>query len=92
LNLTLCLHELATNAIKYGALSNGTGQVRVSWQVMDELDGRKLQLTWKETGGPPVSAPKRHGFGSLLITSTGDEKTRIDYQPDGVMCFLELSV
>ena len=92
LNLTLCLHELATNAIKYGALSNGTGQVRVSWQVMDELDGRKLQLTWKETGGPPVSAPKRHGFGSLLITSTGEEKTRIDYQPDGVRCFLELSL
>jgi len=92
LNLTLCLHELATNAIKYGALSNGTGQVRVSCEVMDELDGRKLQLTWKETGGPPVSAPKRHGFGSLLITSTGEEKTRIDYQPDGVRCFLELSL
>ncbi|HJZ34252.1 MAG TPA: PAS domain S-box protein [Hyphomicrobiaceae bacterium] len=92
LNLTLCLHELATNAIKYGALSNGTGQVRVSWEVMDELDLWKLQLTWKETGGPPVSAPKRHGFGSLLITSTGEEKTRIDYQPDGVRCFLELSL
>lgn len=92
LSLTLCLHELATNALKYGALSNGTGQVRVSWALVDDADERRLQLTWKETGGPPVTAPARNGFGSLLIKSTGEGQTRIDYQPDGVRCFLELSL
>jgi PAS domain S-box-containing protein len=92
LSLTLCLHELATNAVKYGALSNGTGQVRVSWNVGDDSDGRKLQLTWKETGGPPVTPPERIGFGTRLIESTGEGETRIDYPPDGVRCFLDLSL
>lgn len=92
LSLTLCLHELATNAVKYGALSNGTGQVRVSWNVGDDSDRRKLQLTWKETGGPPVKLPERNGFGTLLIESTGEGETRIEYPPDGVHCFLDLSL
>src|SRR5262245_24760671 len=92
LSLTLCLHELATNAVKYGALSNGTGQVRVSWNVASGSDRSKLQLTWKETGGPPVKPPERNGFGTLLIESTGGGETRIDYRPDGVRCLLDLSL
>jgi hypothetical protein len=53
----------------------------------DDPDERRLQLTWKETGGPPVTAPERNGFASLLIKSTGEGQTRIDYQPEGVRCF-----
>jgi two-component sensor histidine kinase len=48
LNLTLCLHEVATNAVKYGALSNGIGQVRVSWDMAGEADQRRMHLTWQE--------------------------------------------
>jgi PAS domain S-box-containing protein len=92
LGLTLCLHELATNAVKYGALSNGTGQVHVLWRVVDEADGRKLHLNWEETGGPPVAAPASKGFGSLLIQATGEADSRIEFKPEGVRCLLELSL
>jgi PAS domain S-box-containing protein len=91
LNLTLCLHELATNAVKYGALSNGRGQVRVSWEVAGKGNQRRLRLTWLENGGPPVKAPKRNGFGSLLIQSSGEGETCLDFRPDGLRCLLELS-
>jgi two-component sensor histidine kinase len=64
LMLTLCLHELATNAAKYGALSNGARCVHVTW---DLADTGTVKLTWRESGGPPVSVPARKGFGSLLI-------------------------
>jgi two-component sensor histidine kinase len=92
LSLTLCLHELATNAVKYGALSNGTGQVRVSWDVVGALEERRLRLTWQETGGPPVKVPERKGFGSLLVQVTGDGETCVDFRPDGVRCLLDLSL
>ena len=67
LMLTMCLHELATNAAKYGALSNGTGQVHVLWELLGNGSDRKVRLSWRETGGPPVTAPQRKGFGSVLI-------------------------
>ena len=86
LTLTLCLHELATNAVKYGALSNGTGQVHVAWEPVGNAERRNVRLTWRETGGPPVAVPKRKGFGSLLIESSGD--SRVDFRPDGVRCSL----
>jgi PAS domain S-box-containing protein len=92
LSLTLCLHELATNAVKYGALSNGTGRVQVSWDVVGEAEQRRLHLSWQETGGPPVQAPGYKGFGSLLIHSTGDEETCVDYCPDGLRCRLALFI
>jgi PAS domain S-box-containing protein len=91
LNLTLCLHELATNAVKYGALSNRKGQVRVSWEVAREGDKRSLRLTWLENGGPPVKTPRRKGFGSLLIQSSGEGETCLDFRPGGLRCLLELS-
>jgi PAS domain S-box-containing protein len=92
LSLTLCLYELATNAVKYGALSNGTGQVRVSWDVVGALEERRLLLTWQEMGGPPVTVPERKGFGSLLVQATGDGETCVDFRPDGVRCLLDLSL
>ncbi len=87
LALSLALHELATNATKYGAFSIATGHVAVKWQVRD--DGG-LGLSWTESGGPPVVPPTRRGFGSSLIEraltlETGGRAT-IDYRPGGVVC------
>ncbi len=65
--LALALHELATNAAKYGALSNGSGCVRLTWQVDGTGPEAKFRLAWREQGGPPVSEPTRRGFGSTLI-------------------------
>jgi PAS domain S-box-containing protein len=90
LMLTMCLHELATNAAKYGALSNGSGQVRVAWDHTS--DRRKALLTWQETGGPPVVPPKCKGFGSRLIESSGDGESRVDYRPDGLRCSMNLDL
>jgi two-component sensor histidine kinase len=63
--LSLVLHELATNALKYGALSQEGGVVDVSWKL---VPGAALELTWRETGGPTIAeAPSRQGFGSVLL-------------------------
>lgn len=67
LSLSLALHELATNAAKYGALSASGGQVRVNWQR--DKAGRDLRIRWVETGGPPVSPPSAQGYGTQLIES-----------------------
>ena len=92
LTLTLCLHELATNAVKYGALSNGRGRVHVAWEPVVKGDRRNVRLTWHETGGPRVTVPKRKGFGSLLIESSGDGDSRVDFTPHGVRCSMNLSL
>ena len=70
LMLTLCLHELATNAAKYGALSNDTGRVHIAWEPMDNGQQPRIRLAWCETGGPAVTAPTRKGFGSRLIEAS----------------------
>jgi len=86
LALSLALHELATNAAKYGALSRSEGRVELRWKV--EAD--RLDLSWRETGGPPVVPPSRRGFGSLLIEralcSDLDGQTRLEFAPEGVRC------
>ena len=88
LQLTLALHELATNALKYGALSNATGRVRLDWGVVGGHEADQFQFSWTETGGPPVSPPARRGFGSRLIeratAAEFDGEVRLDYAPDGV--------
>jgi len=63
----LALHELATNAAKYGALSNDLGTVTLNWSVEGEGDDATLLICWRETGGPPVALPERKGFGTVLI-------------------------
>lgn len=63
----LTLHELATNAAKYGALSNETGTVSLRWGIADQGGEALLDVHWREHGGPPVQAPQRKGFGSVLI-------------------------
>ncbi|HEY1425435.1 MAG TPA: HWE histidine kinase domain-containing protein [Caulobacteraceae bacterium] len=84
LALSLALHELATNAAKYGALSVPDGRVEIRWERWD--DG--LRLTWRERGGPPVATPTRRGFGTrLLEASFGDVggHSRLSYAPEGVI-------
>lgn len=87
--LALGLHEMATNAAKYGALSQEGGVVRLSWEVVNVLRPHRLQFTWIEIGGPPVTAPTRTGFGTKLIerviASEINGKAEIDYQPNGVI-------
>ncbi|HEV2605209.1 MAG TPA: PAS domain S-box protein [Microvirga sp.] len=89
LALAMALQELATNAVKYGALSNETGQVRIAWR---DGDGR-LHLTWTEQGGPPVKAPSRRGFGTRLIerslASDLDGEVRIAFEPSGLVCTVD---
>jgi two-component sensor histidine kinase len=95
--LSMILHEMATNAAKYGALSNDDGTVALDWQVITENAGPKLRLVWTEAGGPPVVAPVQRGFGSRLIERSardqlGGEAT-VDFLPRGVVytvaCALE---
>jgi len=93
LTLVLALHELATNAVKYGALSVPSGKVEITWKVLHANGSETLQFVWKETGGPTVTAPTKRGFGSRLIESTlkadFGENARIEYLSDGVRCSFE---
>ena len=88
LKLTMVLHELATNAVKYGALSNASGSVSVAWQ---REDGNRLRLTWQETGGPPVAPPSHKGFGSTLIEHSLDGVS-FEFAPTGVTCILNIDL
>lgn len=90
LSISMALHELATNAVKYGALSTEKGRVRIAWQTRLQSNGRELQLEWLEADGPAVKVPRRKGFGSRLIErglahELGGE-ARIEYRPAGVWC------
>ncbi|TXN27646.1 PAS domain S-box protein [Methylobacterium sp. WL30] len=92
MSLTLMLHELATNAAKYGALSDPAGSVRLLWRVAYEAGPPTFHLRWEERGGPLVTPPSRAGFGSRLIQRglSGGSSGRVElsYQPDGVVCTL----
>ena len=97
LSLALMLHELATNAVKYGALSTPEGRVAVDWRLApfagDAGSGPDgLTLTWRESGGPPVVPPSRKGFGSRLIerglAGAVGGRVALDYRRDGVTCTL----
>jgi len=96
LALAMALHELATNAVKYGALSNETGQVRVAWSVIPGADGSHLHLAWTESGGPPVSVPTHRGFGTRLIerilVQEIQGKVRLAFEPTGLLCTLDAAV
>ncbi len=80
LSLSMLLHELTTNAVKYGALSSEAGMVSVAWRVEDDGD-RTVVLTWQERGGPPAQAPTRRGFGTRLIQLglVGTRDSRLSY-------------
>jgi PAS domain S-box-containing protein len=94
-NLGMAFHELATNAIKYGALSLPGGTVRVGWELVDRGGARGLHLVWREFGGPPVRSPNRAGFGrvvseQMLATALG-AKVKTSFAPDGLEWKLDLA-
>lgn len=90
--LAMAIHELCTNAVKYGALSTDDGTVTIEWQIVEDGPDRVFKLVWTERGGPPVSAPQHRGFGSKVIrhalaAQTGGQVS-IDYDPQGLTCTL----
>jgi PAS domain S-box-containing protein len=88
-NFSLALHELGTNAMKYGALSVPTGQVSIRWTAEEAGGDGHLKLQWRESGGPPVTTPVRQGFGTLLLRSTFSG-AEIEYPPEGFRCALAI--
>ncbi len=92
--LGLILHELASNALQYGSLSVASGKVDLAWKTQGRKGDRRLVLTWRESGGPEVAPPERHGFGSILIRRSlakviSSEVTH-EFRPEGV--FAEISL
>ena len=94
LALGMVVHELATNAAKYGALSTPGGVVRVSWRTEPADDGRVLTLQWLERGGPKVELPSRRGFGSRLVQGSIEHelggRAEVAYEPEGLRVRLTL--
>jgi PAS domain S-box-containing protein len=93
ISLALAIHELATNAVKHGALSRPEGQVTIIWRRVREGGPARLILTWQEQGGPPVTIPTRRGFGTRMIerglaAELGGTVT-IDFRPEGLVCTVD---
>ena len=92
LALGMALHELCTNAVKYGALGSDNGRVKIVWHLEDAMDRPILHLCWQEMDGPPVRLPDRHGFGSLMIerilSSQIEGKAEIHFAEDGLIARL----
>ena len=90
--MALAMHELATNAVKYGALSTPAGRVEVRWSA----EGRRLNLTWRETGGPPVQPVVTRGFGARLLerglSAELDGSVTLDFRPEGLVCRMEANL
>ncbi len=97
LSLSLGLHELATNALKYGAWSTGGGRVEITWSTYrSATGGDRLRLEWRETGGPPVVPPRKRGFGSRLIErglagEMGGEVKQL-FERDGLLCVVDAPI
>jgi two-component sensor histidine kinase len=88
--LGMALHELATNATKYGSLSAPLGAVLIAWRLEPDADGAlRFHLTWRESGGPSVATPAQGGFGSRVVidmaAATLNGRVALDYLPDGVV-------
>jgi signal transduction histidine kinase/FixJ family two-component response regulator len=94
LALSMALHELCTNAVKYGSLSNEKGSVRIQWSVSGSNGARVLRMQWMEIGGPPVTKPRRSGFGSRLIerglARDLQGSARLEFAVSGLKCVIEL--
>jgi PAS domain S-box-containing protein len=92
LAIAMALHELSTNAVKYGALSNDVGQILLNWKVSGDAQPR-LTMVWEERGGPQVAAPKRQGFGSRLVSRSLAQELNaqviLDFKPEGLVCSID---
>jgi PAS domain S-box-containing protein len=96
LSVAMALQELGTNAVKYGALSNEKGRIAIAWTVTEMDEGAKLEMVWRETGGPPVSEPSRRGFGTRLIERSLAQELHgsvgIAFAPSGVICSIRATL
>ncbi|MEA2895909.1 MAG: hypothetical protein QOJ84_1524 [Bradyrhizobium sp.] len=94
--MSMILHEIATNAAKYGALSNESGTVTLDWSIVADNPVRRLKLSWTETDGPHVAAPVQRGFGSRLIERSARDQlggdATVDFLPRGVVYTLNCSL
>jgi PAS domain S-box-containing protein len=94
LTLAMVLHELATNAAKYGALSAPSGRLKLSWTVANGASPSILHMDWQETGGPAVAQPQRRGFGSRLVERAIAQElkgaAKLEFAPSGVRCRIEI--
>ncbi len=93
-NIGLAFHELSTNAAKYGALSHSSGQVHLSWSIRRDEKQALLSITWRETGGPAVSQPKREGFGQKvlqrIVAHALEGEVKLDFAPEGLVWQLDM--
>jgi PAS domain S-box-containing protein len=96
LALAMALHELATNAVKYGALSTESGHVEIAWGLSSAPDRTTLRLRWAERGGPAVAFPKREGFGRRLIerglANDLGGSVELRFEPPGLTCEIEAPI
>ncbi|HKD22113.1 MAG TPA: PAS domain S-box protein [Rhizomicrobium sp.] len=93
--ISMVLHELGTNAVKYGSLSNDCGTVDLDWEILDSASRRKLRLLWVEKDGPAVAPPQKKGFGSRMIEHAirGEQGTsEFRFAPDGLVCTIEMPI
>jgi two-component sensor histidine kinase len=93
--LAMAVHELGTNAVKYGALSNDAGRIQIRWNVDDASGRQKLLLTWLESGGPPVRAPDGKGFGTRMIERAlkGEQGAAdFNFAPDGLRFVMSMGI
>ena len=94
LTLAMVFHEMATNAAKYGALSNESGLVHLTWALEPTSQGDRLRLLWQESDGPPVTPPRRKGFGSRLIegglAQDLEGEVHLDFEPAGLVCRIDM--
>ena len=91
--VAMALHELATNAVKYGALSNNAGRVSIAWER--DCQANRVKLVWQESGGPKVCSPKQKGFGSHLIERAFAGQlgwSELRFSPEGLSCTLEVAL
>lgn len=96
LSIAIALHELATNAVKYGAFSNDAGRIAIDWTVVSDVSGSWLTLRWRERDGPPVAPPTHKGFGSWVIERGLPHelggKVTLDYLSEGVACTIDIPI
>jgi two-component sensor histidine kinase len=92
--LSLVLHELATNAAKHGALLAPAGRILIEAGPVERSHGSALRLVWREEGGPPVTAPSRQGFGTRLLGQLFARRAggslELDWRREGLICRIEL--
>jgi two-component sensor histidine kinase len=93
ISLALVCHELATNAVKHGALSRPGGTVRIRWSIGRDEQGSRMHLEWVESGGPPVVTPLRRGFGTRMIerglAAEFGGTVKIEFAPEGLRCVVD---